>query len=313
MNKIFLLLLLASACNSKNHFEAIYDESPDTTSSGDIIVVSGGTVATTVTPFPLHKIALFNSKGKFKKFLYEGKSSEMLYGGVIDQVTNDFFFTVDNVDRVDSIDLNSFTKQSAILDPNLTGITIKAIASLSDGSLVVAESPTVIEKFSSAGVRAAAPFPLTVPTAINNIKAISGDRFVVTFTGNPDSPRVYNNNGTLLGSFPITSPCTNNCDPYDVVELSDGTFVVNSRITHGLYHYSATFTYLGVMYLNTSILNMPSGMSLLTNENLIVCSTSFNNCEEFSIAGSVATRVGTSALINNVSAARQPLSIMVVP
>lgn len=308
-----LLLLLISACNSKNHFEAIYESPSGTANSGDIIVVSGGTVAATVTPFPLHKISLFSPTGEFKKFLYEGKAGELLYGGVIDSLTNDFFFTVDSVDRVDRIDLNSFARESAILDTNLTGTTIKAMTSLSDGSLVIAESATVIEKFSTAGVRAAAPFPITIPTAINNIQAISGNRFVVTFATNPDSPRVYNNTGTLAATFPTTSPCATNCDPYDVVELSDGRFVVNSRITHGLYLYTANFTYVGVMYLNTGILNMPSGMTLLANGNLLVCSTSFNTCEEFAIAGNTATRVGTSALINNVSAARQPLSVMVVP
>lgn len=312
MKMLYFMLILLSACNGQNHFEAVY-ESPDTASRGDIIVVSGGTVASSATPFPLHKIALFSPSGVFKRFLYEGKTGELLYGGVLDSITNDFLFAVDTVDRVDRIDLNSFARDSALLDPNLNGTTMKAITSLSDGSIVVAESATVIEKFSAAGVRAAAPFPITLPTAINHLKTISGDRFIVTFTTNPDSPRVYNNAGTLVATFPITSPCTNNCDPYDVVELSDGRFVVNSRITHGLYLYSSTFTYIGVMYLNTTILNMPSGMTLLPNGNLLVCSTSFNNCEEFLISGNTATRVGTTALINNVSAARQPLSVMVVP
>lgn len=309
---LILALIILASCNSENHFEAIY-QSPDEAVSGDIIVVSGGTVASTATPFPLHKVALFDSDGIFKRFLYEGKLGEMLYGGTIDSVTSDFLFTVDTVDRVDKIDLNSFERFSALLDPNLTGTTLRTISSLSDGSMVIAESPTVIEKFSAAGVRATAPFPLTIPTAINSIKTISGDRFVVTFTTNPDAPRVYNNSGTLVATFPTTSPCTTNCDPFDVVELPDGRFVVNSRVTHGLYLYSSTFTYIGVVYLNTSILNTPSGMTVLGNGNILVCSTSFNNCEEFSISGNTATRVGTSALINNISAARQPLSVMVVP
>lgn len=309
---ILISLLFLASCNSENHFEAIY-QSPDEAVSGDIVVVSGGTVASTVTPFPLHKVALFSSEGVFKRFLYEGTTNERLYGGTIDSDTNDFLFTIDTVDRVDRIDLNSFDRFSAILDPNLTGTTLRTISSLSDGSMVIAESPTVIEKFSSVGVRATAPFPITIPTAINSIKAISGDRFVVTFTTNPDAPRVYNNSGTLAATFPTTSPCTTNCDPFDVVELPDGRFVVNSRVTHGLYLYSSTFTYIGVLYLDTTILNTPSGMTVLGNGNILVCSTSFNNCEEFSISGNSATRVGTSALIDNISAARQPLSVMVVP
>jgi hypothetical protein len=311
--KIFFLILLffLISCNTKNHFEAIY-QFPDEATSGDIIVVSGGTVASTATPFPLHKIALFSSEGVFKRFLYEARTGEFLYGGAIDSITNDLLFTVDTVDRVDKIDLSSFQRSSALLDTNLTGTTMRATASLSDGSVLVAESPTVLEKYSSAGVRASAPFPITLPTAINNIKAISGDRFVVTFTTNPDSPRVYSNAGILLSTFPTTSPCTTNCDPYDVVELTDGRFVVNSRVTHGLYLYSSTFVYIGVLYLDTTVLNSPSAMTLLANGNLLACNTSFNNCEELLISGNTATRVGASALINNASAVRQPLAVMVV-
>jgi hypothetical protein len=309
---IIIALTIFTSCNSDSHFEAIY-QSPDAAVSGDIIVVSGGTVASTTTPFPLHKVALFNSEGVFKRFLYEGRSGELLYGGAIDSVTNDFIFVVDTVDRVDKIDLNSFQRISMLIDANLNGTTVHAIASLSDGSVVIAESPTSIEKFSAAGVRAAAPYPLTIPTAINNIKTISGDRYVVTFTTNPDAPRVYNNAGTLVATFPTTSPCTINCDPFDVAELPDGRFVVNSRVTHGLYLYSSTFTYVGVLYLDTNILNSPSGMAVLANGNLLVCGTSFNTCEEFSISGNTATKVGVSALINNISAVRQPQSVMVIP
>lgn len=121
---LIITLLILVSCNSENNFEAIY-QAPDQAVSGDIIVVSGGTVASTATPFPLHKVALFNSEGVFKRFLYEGKTGELLYGGTIDAITNDFLFTVDTVDRVDKIDLNSFQRFSALLDLTLTGVTLR--------------------------------------------------------------------------------------------------------------------------------------------------------------------------------------------
>jgi hypothetical protein len=319
--KVLILFLstLLMACSRKANFEAVVtsqSSSTDpeiTTESGDIIVISGGTVASTATPFPLHKIALFSDQGEFKKFLYEApNASTFLYGGSIDTQTQDVLFAIDTVDRVDKIDLESFQVTNAILDANLTG-NMRAVESLSDGWIVAADSLTAIEKYSHAGVRAGAPYPLTIPTAINNIKRISGGRFVVTFTTNPDSPRVYNNDGTLAATFPTTSPCTTNCDPYDIVELSDGRFVLNSRVTHGLYLYSSTFVYIGVLYLNTSIVNSPSGMAKLSNGNIIVCNTNFNSCDEFSISGNVGTRVGSSSLIDDASYVRQPLSVMVVP
>jgi hypothetical protein len=307
------LIIFLSGCNSASHFEAVY-QSPNEAISGDIIIVSGGAVASTVSPFPLHKISLFSDQGEFKKFLYQAANvTEFLYGGDIDTITKDFIFTVETVDRVDRVDLNSFNIFSEILDGNLNGTTMKAITNLSDGSSVIAESPTVIEKYSSAGVRAGAPFPITLPTAINNLKRISGDRFIATFTTNPDSPRVYNNNGTLAATFPTTSPCTTNCDPYDVVELSDGRFAVNSRITHGIYLYAANLTYVGVLYLDPAIINMPSSMTLLDDGKLLVCNTSFNTCERLAISGNTATRVGSTAFINDVSKVRQPTSVVVVP
>jgi hypothetical protein len=310
-----LIMAVASSCGGNNLFEAVFQNPQEANEaiSGDIIVVSGGTATRLVTPFPLHRAALFSSTGQFKRFLYEASTTEFLYGGTLDSITGDFLYVVDTVDRVDRVDLNSFSHYSVLLDGNLTGANLRAVESLSDGNIVVAESPTVIEKYSAAGVRQGAPFPLTIPTAINAIKKISGNRFVVTFTTNPDSPRVYSNAGTLLATFPITSPCTNSCDPYDVVELSDGRFVVNSRATSGVYLYSSTFTYVGVLYLDTTIINQPSSMALLKNNNLLVCNTSFNTCEEISISGNTGTRVGSTALINNVAAMRQPLSTMVIP
>jgi hypothetical protein len=310
--KFLILFFLLLSCNHNSNFEAVTD-TPDRAVSGDIIVVSGGTVLTTVTPFPLHKVALFSEHGVFKRFLYEATGIEFLYGGTLDSITGDFLLSVDSVDRIDKVDLNSFIRTSALIDTNLNGTTMRAIESLSDGSIVAAESTTVLEKYSAAGVRATAPFPITIPTPINNIKKISGGRFVVTFTTNPDAPRIYTNAGVLSATFPITSPCTNNCDPFDVVELSDGSFVINSRITHGLYLYNSSLVYQGVLYLNTTIMSAPSAMTLLNNGNLLVCNTNYNTCEEFSISGLTATRVGSRALIDNVSAVRQPMSVMVIP
>lgn len=316
MRSVFYILLITLtlfSCGKKSHFEAIKDGNASKVNSGDIIIVSAGSVVSTVAPFPLHKIALFSPEGEFKFYLYEGRAGEFLYGAALDPVTKDLLFSIENVDRVDKVDLESLIVTSSIIDVNLSGTTIRAVATLNDGSVVIAESPTVIEKFSASGVRATAPFPLTVPTAIQNIKAISGNRFIVTFTNTPDAPQVYNADGTLAGTFQSTSPCGTNCDPWDVVELPDGRFVVNSRITHGLYLYSATFTYIGVLYLDTTVLQMPTGMTLLSNGNLLVCNNSFNTCEEIVISGNSGTRAGKFPLIKDSATARQPQSVLVVP
>lgn len=326
---ILFLVFVFTGCVEKENFEAIVSmpaevpvEMPselpppiDYTRAepGDLIIISGGTVAATATPFPLHKIALFTKTGEFKRFLYETPSAtEFLYGAAIDPITQDLVFTTENVDRLQRIDLATNTLLPDVNDANLNGTTMRDVAILADGSRLVAESATVIEKFSAAGVRAGAPFPITVPTAINSLRVISGDRFVVTFTTNPDQPRMYSAAGALIGTF-ANPPCTTSCDPFDVLELRDGRFVVSARATNALYLHAPNRSYLGVLYSNTSLMQGPSALAQLENGNVLACNTTFNTCEELALSGNTATRVGTKAFIDNASVMRQPMKVITVP
>lgn len=310
-----LLLLLITSCMDEANFEAVTNPPVDNSraESGDLIIISGGTVAATATPFPLHKIALFSSTGKFKRFLYEATTAaQYLYGGDLDPATFELIFTTENVDRLQRIDLASNTLLPDVNDTNLNGTTMRAMAILSSGDRLVAESTTVLEKFTAAGVRATAPFPITIPTAINTVRAISGGRFVVTFTTNPDQPRVYTEAGVLQGTF-ANSACTTNCDPFDVLELDDGRFVISARVPNALYLYNADRSYVGVLYSNTTLMQGPSALAQLPNGNILACNTTFNTCEQLAISGNSATRVGSKAYIDNASAMRQPMKVIVVP
>jgi hypothetical protein len=312
-----LLFLLLISCGKKANLQAVTEDNGSTSAieSGDIVIISGGTVASTSTPFPLHKVSLFSSAGEFKRFIYESVSAtEFLSTGDIDPVTGDFIFAVENIDRTHKVNLDNFTEDTDILDGNLSGATVKAVTVLDDGSRIIAESATVLEKFSAAGVRAGAPFPLTIPTAINNVRKISGNRFVVTFTTNPDSPRVYTAGGVLSATFAsAVGACTTACDPYDVVELDDGRFVMNGRTANALYLFNSSFAYIGVLYQNTAVLQAPTSLVKLSNGNIMACNTTFNTCEQFSISGSSATRVGSTAFIDNASVMRQPTGAAVIP
>lgn len=284
-------------------------------SSGDIFIVSGGTVAQTATPYPLHQVTQWSKNGAYIRTLHATTNLTTFYWGIdLNPEGTALYFTQENVDRIEKIDLTTLVNTTEILDANLSGTTVRSMAVLSDGSYVVAESPTSIEKFAADGTRVAVTFPLTIATSINNIKRISGNRFVVLTTGNPDQPRVYNNNGTLAGTISGLS-CTTNCDPYDIVELADGRFVVSVQAAalQSLELFSSSFVYIGQLYKNTTHLINPGPLALMSNGNVLACTSTTNTCEEISITGSTGTRVGSQALISDSSLMRQPTAVVIAP
>ena len=313
---ILVLLFILASCNDQANL-LVASGGTSGVDSGDIIVISGGSVNRNTSPFPLHRIAQFSRTGAFKRFLYEAPTlTELLWGGDIDPVTGDLVFGLENIDRTQRIDLNSREVFPDILDANLSGYTIRAVAVLSDGSRLIAESATVIEKFSAAGVRATAPFPLTIPTAMTGIKRISGDRWIVTFNGGSDMPRVYSNAGVLEGTFAsAVGFCTTNCDPFEVEELTDGRFLVTSQIANNgsVLLYNANFSFVTRAFQDLQLLRTPSSITTLKNGNYLICCTTYNTCEEFSLSGNSLTRVGVQSLISNTSLVRQPTKVLVVP
>lgn len=283
--------------------------------SGDIIIVSGGTVARTASPYPLHTITQWSSTGAFIRTLASAVgTTTYFYAADLDANSTSLYYTIDTVDRIEKINISTLVATTHILDAALTGTTIRGVAVLSDGSVLAAESTTSIEKFDANLARVSVNFPIVVGATIQSIKRISGNRFVVITTGNSDYPRVYNNDGTLVTNLTGLT-CTTNCDPSDIVELSDGRFVVSyqNATYQSLELFDSSFAHVGQLYKDTDILRNPGAMSLLANGNIIACSTLYNVCEEISVSGSTGTRVGTSALIGDPSLMRQPTSVLVIP
>ncbi len=288
---------------------------PDQNRPGNIVIISGGTAALGTTPFPLHHIVLYTAEGSYIKTLYTAKNADRLWGGDVSPLERSFSFVVEGIDRVDSVDIDTTTVTNSILDPQLSGNTMRTLTYLRDGSMIIAESPTVLEKYNSSGIRVTTGFPLTIPTAIRSVRRISGDRFIVTTTGNPDNPRVYSSSGVLLASFANTAGCNTNCDPYEVVELPDGRFVASMQIAakQSLELFESDFSYIGVLYRDLAVLPSPGSMDVLDNGDLIVCTLVLNACEQLRIDGNLAERVGTRSLISESSLIRQPTTVRVLP
>lgn len=317
---IFSLLFLFFSCGDQAFLQeaerrAIEPTVPDQNRSGDILIISGGTAAVGTTPFPLHHIVLYSSEGRYLKTLYSAKNADRLWGGDINPLERSFSFVVEGVDRVENIDIDTSTVTNFVLDPQLSGNTMRTLTYLSDGSVIIAESPTVLEKYTADGVRVTAGFPITIPSAIRSVRRISGDRFVVTTTGNPDNPRVYSESGVLQGSFANTVGCNTNCDPYEVVELPDGRFVASMQIAakQSLELFDSDFSHIGVLYRNLAVLPTPGSLDILANGDLIVCTLVLNACEQLTIDGNIAERVGTRSLISESSLIRQPTTVRVLP
>ncbi len=317
---LFLATALFYACGNDVHLEdATSNDSGGTpiAQRGDILVLSGGTVASNVAPYPLHQISVFDSSGNFKSAIYRALSGALLMGMSLDLTGSKVLLTVDNVDRVDYATLSSGASGYHLIDANLTGATMRAVEVLSDGSTLVAESTTSIEKFNAAGTRVTTGFPITAVNTVTNIRRISGDRFIALGTLGTDNPRVYSNAGALVATVPTSGAtgCGTNCDPFDMIELSDGRFVATFQAaTHrSLELFNSNFGYVGQLYRNSSVLMTPTSLAQKANGNLVVCDTSYNVCEEFSIQGVTASRVGTVPLIGNASVMRQPTRVLVVP
>ncbi len=288
--------------------------------SGDILIVSGGTVARTVAPYPLHRVSVFYSDGTYKAPLRIAGTIELFMGMALASNGLEVLLTVDSTDRVERVNLDapSIYGNHIIDTAQLSGTTLRTVATLSDGGTIVAESPTIIEKYDSSSppARVTTNFPITLTGNIMKLRKISGDRFVALTTGgNPDSPRVYNNNGTLAGTIALGLPCGNNCDPTDIVELPDGRFLVSVQIAaqNSIEIYNSSFVRIQQFYRDLTVLQAISAMALTPDGNVLACSSSFNTCEKIQVVGNSGVRMGSSAFIDDVSVMRQPTDILVVP
>ena len=167
-------------------------------SSGDIFIVSGGSVATTTSPFPLHTITQWSDSGAFVRTIAASPIATTLYFGVdLDVAGTKLYHSVEAVDRVETVDLTTLVTTTHVLDAGLSGATMRALAMLSDGGVVAAESTTSIEKYTAAKVRVTVNFPITATANIIGLPTIYGDLFSVLFNGNPDNSKIYNKVGNL--------------------------------------------------------------------------------------------------------------------
>ncbi len=310
-------MLITGACGDKAFLEDAITAQRIFIESGDIIVLSGGTVARTATPFPLHQIHIYASDGSYKGMIHNANSSSFLMGMDFSSDLSKLLFTVDGTDRIDSIDLSEqSTPANHLIDgTNLTGTTLRTMAVLSDGGTVVAESTTSFEKYDSSGTRVTTNFPITVTANTMKVRAISGGRFALVFTGGADSVSIRNNNGTAVTTITSGLGCTTNCDPSDILELPDGRFIVSyqNASNHSLQLYNSSFTRIGTLYQDTAVLQGISALALHSSGDILACSTTFNICERLTISGSNATRVGSSAFLGDAGKIRQPTDILVVP
>jgi hypothetical protein len=149
---------------------------------------------------------------------------------------------------------------------------------------------------------------------VTKVRRISGDRFVIMTTGGtPDSPRVYSNAGVLQTTITMNLSCGASCDPVEILELTDGRFLISNAVNQSLELYSADFVRIGTFYRNLSVLQYVYGMTQMADGSVLACAYVLSTCEKLQIVGDVGVRVGSKAFIDQAARMRVPYDVLVVP
>jgi len=322
---LFAFLLLLSSCGERI-LPTLGDGAEEDTGlptyfeTGDIILVAGGDVNRSTSPYPSHKISSFDpSTGSLKEELYSADSTELLWGAHITSDQRALAFTIDGpTDYVATLDPVSLGKGAMIITA-LSGATMRALVNIADGSWLVAEARNAIEKFNSSYANQTGNgFRMTSNLGyVNRIRAISGDRFMILQSQNGDDrPRVFNNaNASSATVVNLGLSCGNNCDIHDVVELPDGRFVfsVMNSSYNSLLITNSSFVVQGELFKDEVNLPGPATMALIDTNNLLVCTYLNGNCEKITVSGNTGSISPISPFISHPIYSRNITDIVVVP
>ncbi len=289
--------------------------------AGDIILVAGGSVVRSTSPFPPHTIASFNpTTGALKEVLYTADSTELLWGAQITPDNQSLVFTVDgSIDHIASLDPITLSKGVYLLDATMSGATVRSLALLPDDSWLIAEARNAIEKYdSNLANLTGSGFRLTTSmNYINRILPVSSDRFMVFQSAHTDDrPLLYSNsNASSATVINLGLTCANNCDIHDAVELPNGNFVfsVMNASYNSLILTNSSFVVQGQFFKDEIALPGPSTMKLLDASTILVCTFLSGVCEKVIVNGNTGSLATTGTFINHPVYSRNITDIVVVP
>lgn len=265
--------------------------------SGDIIVSTAGTGA----------VIALESDGTYKRTLYEplvdGNINDRTYGLHWDSSTRQLYVAVEYTLGRKIIVVDGDDYSLSVLTADVVGLSaaLRGMSALSGGDLLVAvNGGTKIERYTTAGVRITAGWPLTAVTGVQDVDGTT-DGGLLVCGGAANTVQKRNSAGAVTSSTTYTGGTAVGC-----LELSGGNVAVAwQHATAGSDRVRVYNSTLGsiVTDFSNSFLTNPVGVAQKPDGNLLVVESPTAGTTgffiiEFTLVGAYVDRYGGALLAN---------------
>jgi hypothetical protein len=248
-----------------------------TTSLSGYIVVSNTT---------FRNVILFDSSFNYVRTLYQASSGDVPWG-LANYDSENILASVEGIDRVVRINLNTGSVINFILDANLTG-TMRGLARLSGGDIIVSEGTSTIERFlvnadTISTSRVGGSWPVTHGANSTAVWPLSSsNQFLSCSTTTARTVRSNDNAGAQLFTANSAAPVPSLGAGLDVnacVADSSGRVAVlynnGAATTDALRIYtSSTLATIACTYQNAVLIPNPTTVAVRANGNFLIYDSS---------------------------------------
>ncbi len=217
-------------------------------------------------------VVLLDANGTFVRSLFQDFSGTNTPFGLSMYDSENVLISVEGTDRVEIANLRTGTSTSYLVDGNLTG-TMRGVARLSGGDIVVSEGTGPVERFSSGTSPArmtGGGWPANLMTTVTAMRGLvsTANYFVQCSTGT-DAVRIYDTTGTQIYTANSTTPGTSLGAVYDAqgcdVGPSDQIVALYNGANDGVRVYNSTLASVAWTYQNTVLLSNPRAVGFRRN------------------------------------------------
>jgi hypothetical protein len=281
----------------------------------DLLVSRGDIVVSSANSTFSDSLVVFSPNGTFKRVLYElpNPSSESIGGLSWLPSTNEILINIEggssSGDRIEAFNVINGTVRTFYNNTsNYSGTGITAIAVLENTGDVIANEGSVIERFSSRGIRETwtTIWPTSVIANTQQLVPLKNGNWLACSSSaglriSPDSTT------DLTAVATATSAIVATTQSYGCGQLSDGTIVVAwNGTSDAIQTYTSTLTSPTTLISNSSVLSNPRGIAIGENDEIYVSDNTRNMVIELDIDGNVTREFGSSYIV-------APSSLLVIP
>lgn len=209
-------------------------------------------------------VVLLDPNGTFVRTLYQDFIGTNTPFGLSMYDSENVLIGIEGTDQAQIANLRTGTSSTYIVDANLTG-TIRGVARLSGGDVIVSEGTGSVERFSSGTSPTritSGGWPVALMTTVTNMRGLSNtaNYFVQCSTGT-DAVRIYNTSGTQQYTATSAVPAPSLGAVYDVqgcdVGPSDQIVALYNGANDGVRVYDSTLASIVWTYQNAALLPNP--------------------------------------------------------